>query len=71
MMQITNYVRYDTRNVCVFAVNIYMPNGSKLYTVMHNALDQRQLKRKKCQVMRRKELFYHFTSGSNVIRDVH
>ena len=29
------------------------------------------MKRKKCQVTRRKELFYHVTSGSNVTRDVH
>ena len=29
------------------------------------------MKRKKCQVTRRKELFYYVTSGSNVTRDVH
>ena len=28
-------------------------------------------KRKKCQVTRRKELFYYVTSGSKVTRDVH
>ena len=28
-------------------------------------------KKKKCQVMRRKELFYHVTWGSNVTCDVH
>ena len=28
-------------------------------------------KKKKCQVTRRKELFYYVTSGSNVTRDVH
>ena len=29
------------------------------------------MKRKKCQVTRRKELFYYVTSGSNVTPDVH
>ena len=29
------------------------------------------MKRKKCQVTRRKELFYYVASGSNVVRDVH
>ena len=29
------------------------------------------MKRKKWQVMRRKELLYYVTSGSNVMRDVH
>ena len=29
------------------------------------------IKRKKCQVTRRKELFYYVTRGSNVTRDVH
>ena len=29
------------------------------------------MKRKKCQVTRREELFYYVTSGSNVTRDVH
>ena len=29
------------------------------------------MKRKKCQVTRREELFYHATSGSNVKRNVH
>ena len=29
------------------------------------------MKRRKCQVTRRKELFYYVTSGSNVMRDVH
>ena len=29
------------------------------------------MKRKKCQVTRRKELFYYVTSGLNVTRDVH
>ena len=28
-------------------------------------------KKKKCQVTRRKELFYYVASGSNVVRDVH
>ena len=28
-------------------------------------------KKEKCQVTRRKELFYYVTSGSNVTRDVH
>ena len=28
------------------------------------------MKRKKCQVTRRKELFYYVTSGSNVMHDV-
>ena len=28
------------------------------------------MKRKKCQVTRRKELFYYVTSGSNVMREV-
>ena len=29
------------------------------------------IKRKKCKVTRRKELFYYVTSGSNVMRDAH
>ena len=29
------------------------------------------MKRKKCKVTRRKELFYYVTSGSSVTRDVH
>ena len=29
------------------------------------------MERKNCQVTRREELFYHVTSGSNVMRDVH
>ena len=41
-----------------------------MYTTKLQANDYAMAKRKKCQVTRRKELFYHVTSGSNVTRDV-
>ena len=38
---------------------------------LKNKIKNKKRKRKKCQVTRRKELFYYVTSGLNVMRDVH
>ena len=47
------------------------PNREPVRRLSINLPQSHCIKRKKCQVTRRKELFYFVTSGSNVTHDVH
>ena len=53
------------------AVQINSKLNSKPYDYLYKFTVVSLHKKKKCQVTRRKELFYYVTSGSNVMRDVH